>query len=84
MQRHDSVQAFLRSGGARGASAGGTEGTDLKSAAARTSYFREEYAYGTEAHIDGVEPFLHNPALVEGATPSTGGRSSSRRSPTPT
>ena len=64
MQRHDSVQAFLRSGGARGAGAGDT---DLKSAAARTSYFREEYAYGTEAHVGGVEAFLHNPALVEGA-----------------
>lgn len=61
MQRHDSVQAFLRTGGARGAHA------DLKTTAARTSYFREEYAYGTEAHIGGVEAFLHNPALVDGA-----------------
>ena len=81
MQRHDSVQAFLRSGGARGA---GTGGTDLKSAAARTSYFREEYAYGTEAHIGGVEAFLHNPALVEGAIAVHGGPWSSRRSPSPT
>jgi hypothetical protein len=61
MQRHDSVQAFLRSGGRRGPV------DDLKAAAARTSYFREEYAYGTEAHIGGVESFLHNPGLVAGA-----------------
>ena len=61
MQRHDSVQAFLRTGGARGPS------DDLKAAAARTSYFREEYAYGTEAHIGGVEAFLHHPGLVDGA-----------------
>ncbi|HET6952056.1 MAG TPA: hypothetical protein VFI47_16865 [Acidimicrobiales bacterium] len=61
MQRHDSVQAFLRSGGARGPAA------DVRAAAARTSYFREEYAYGTRAHIGGVESFLHNPRLVEGA-----------------
>jgi|SoiMethySBSTD1v2_1073268.scaffolds.fasta_scaffold14293_5 hypothetical protein len=63
MQRHDSVQAFLRSGGARGPLAGG----DVRTAAARTSYFREEYAYGTEAHVGGVESFLHHPALVDGA-----------------
>jgi hypothetical protein len=61
MQRHDSVQAFLRSGGSRGPV------DDPRAAAARTSYFREEYAYGTQAHIGGVESFLHNPALVEGA-----------------
>jgi hypothetical protein len=61
MQRHDSVLAFLRTGGARGPHA------DLKAAAARTSYFREEYAYGTEARIGGVEAFLHNPTLIEGA-----------------
>lgn len=62
MQRHDSVQAFLRSGGARGLSGD----IDLRAAAARTSYFREEYAYGAE-HIGGVESFLHSPALAEGA-----------------
>jgi hypothetical protein len=61
MQRHDSVQAFLRTGGARGPQA------DLEAAAARTSYFREEYAYDTEARIGGVEAFLHNPGLIEGA-----------------
>jgi hypothetical protein len=61
MQRHDSVMAFLRSGGTRGPVA------DMRAAAARTSYFREEYAYGAEAHIGGVESFLHHPALVAGA-----------------
>ena len=63
MQRHDSVQAFLRSGGARGPVADG----DVRTAAARTSYFREEYAYGTEPLIGGVESFLHSAALIEGA-----------------
>ncbi len=61
MQRHDSVAAFLRTGGARGPV------DDVRAAAARTSYFREEYAYGTQSHIGGVESFLHNPALVDGA-----------------
>jgi hypothetical protein len=60
-QRFDSVQAFLRTGGARGPS------DDLRTAAARTSYFREEYAYGTDAHIGGVEAFLHNRSLIDGA-----------------
>lgn len=61
LQRHDSVQAFLRTGGARGPVA------DPRAAAARTSYFREEYAYGTRAHIGGVGSFLHHPRLIAGA-----------------
>jgi hypothetical protein len=36
--RQDSVQNFLRTGGARG------PGADRRTLAARTSYFREEYA----------------------------------------
>ena len=35
--------------------------------AVRTSYFREEYAYGNEIRIAGIEPFLHHPAFVEAA-----------------
>ncbi|MEQ1787438.1 MAG: hypothetical protein ABL966_10320 [Acidimicrobiales bacterium] len=59
--RHDSVQNFLRTGGARGT--GATPGA----LAARTSYFREEYAYGGQEHIGGMDGFLHNPALIGAA-----------------
>ncbi|MGH9231750.1 MAG: 2OG-Fe(II) oxygenase [Acidimicrobiales bacterium] len=59
--RHDSVQHFLRTGGARG------PGADVATLAARTSYFREEYAYDGAEHIGGVESFLHNPGLVRAA-----------------
>jgi hypothetical protein len=61
LPRHDSVQYFLRSGGARGLTA------DPKTLAARTSYFREEYAYGSDERIGGIGSFLHQPALIEGA-----------------
>ena len=59
--RHDSVQHFLRTGGARG------PGADVATLAARTSYFREEYAYDGAEHIGGVESFLHNPGLLRAA-----------------
>src|SRR6478735_5096301 len=61
LPRHDSVQHFLRSGGSRGLDA------DLKTLAARTSYFREEYAYGTDERIGGIGSFLHHPRLIEAA-----------------
>jgi hypothetical protein len=35
--------------------------------AARTNYFREEYAYGTRSLIEGVEPFLFHEGFVEAA-----------------
>jgi hypothetical protein len=53
--RHDSVRNFLRTKRAAGA--------DTNDVVARTSYFREEYAYTGEPLIDGIEPFLHHPAL---------------------
>lgn len=61
-QRHDSVRNFLRTGGRQ-------QRTDLdtRRLAARTSYFREEYAYGGKALCDGIEPFLHHPGLVAAA-----------------
>jgi hypothetical protein len=59
--RQDSVQNFLRTGGARG------PGADLATLASRTSYFREEYAYGGREHLGGVDAFLHNPGLVAAA-----------------
>ena len=61
LPRHDSVLNFLRTGGRRGGDASPATLT------ARTSYFREEYAYGGEGHVGGVESFLHNPALAAAA-----------------
>jgi hypothetical protein len=59
--REDSVANFLRTGGARGV------GPDLRTLASRTSYFREEYAYGGREHLGGVDSFLHNAGLVDAA-----------------
>jgi hypothetical protein len=63
LPRQDSVQHFLRTGGARGPGPGVGAGT----LAARTAYFREEYAYDGQEHLGGVDALLHNPALVEAA-----------------
>lgn len=61
-QRHDSVRNFLKTGGRHNR-------TDLATAdlGARTSYFREEYAYDGAALTPGIEPFLHHPALLDAA-----------------
>ena len=61
-QRFDSVQHFVRSGGR----AGRTD-EDARTLTARTGYLREEYAYGDELFANGIEPFLHHPALVDAA-----------------
>jgi hypothetical protein len=60
-QRQDALSNFLATGGLDGV----TE--DMPVLAARTSYFREEYAYGREAFIDGIEPFLDHPVLHDAA-----------------
>jgi hypothetical protein len=60
-QRHDAVMNFLRSGGRHG------RHDAVERLAARTNYFREEYAYGTEPLIQGVEPFLFHEGFVEAA-----------------
>jgi hypothetical protein len=60
-QRHDALLNFLRTGGLSRAEESGY------TLAARTSYFREEYAYGQEVRIEGIEPFLHHPGFVEAA-----------------
>lgn len=60
-QRQDALANFLRSGGLAGVD------EPLHALAVRTSYFREEYAYGHETRIDGIEPFLHHDAFVEAA-----------------
>ncbi len=60
-QRHDSVVNFIRTGGRLAMS------ESPKSLAVRTSYFREEYAYGTTARIEGIEPFLHHEGFLDAA-----------------
>lgn len=60
-QRHDSILYFLRTGGLRAA----TE--DAITLAARTAYFRQEYAYGGVELIEGIGPFLHSEALAAAA-----------------
>jgi hypothetical protein len=60
-QRHDSIANFIRTGGRLGSE------EPPGALAVRTSYFREEYAYGEHVRIDGIEPFLHHDALVEAA-----------------
>jgi hypothetical protein len=61
-QRHDSVLNFLRTGGREG-----RRDASPGELAARTSYFREEYAYGREPRIEGIEPFLFHDGLAEAA-----------------
>ena len=60
-QRHDSVLNFLRTGGRLG------RHEPVATLAARTNYFREEYAYGQQALIDGIEPYLNHEGFVEAA-----------------
>jgi len=60
-QRHDAVLNYLRAGGMHGA------GEPVSVLAARTNYFREEYAYGTRPLIEGIEPFLFHEGFVEAA-----------------
>jgi hypothetical protein len=61
-QRHDSVLNFLRTGGLRAAT-----GEDTSTLAARTTYFREEYAYGDHRVDADVDGFLHHPRLLDAA-----------------
>ena len=61
-QRHDSVVNFLRTGGRHGRT--DLAGTQLL---ARTSYFREEYAYDGIPLTEGIESFLHHDRLLAGA-----------------
>jgi hypothetical protein len=53
-QRHDAASNFVRTGGRFGRK------ESVATLAARTNYFREEYAYGATALIDGIEPYLHH------------------------
>ena len=60
-QRHDSVRNFLSSGGLHGAD------ERIGTLSARTSYFREEYAYGGEMFTPAIAPFLYSERLADAA-----------------
>lgn len=60
-QRHDAVLNHLRTGGRR------RRNEPIAQLAARTNYFREEYAYGTQPLIEGIEPFLFHEGFVAAA-----------------
>ncbi len=60
--RFDAARNFVRSGGRFGRTDEG-----IAKLAARTNYFRETYAYGTNVSAPGIEPFLHHPGFVEAA-----------------
>ena len=57
-QRHDAVLNFLKTGGRGG------RNEPLARLAARTNYFREEYAYA-EPLVKGIEPVLGHPGFIE-------------------
>jgi hypothetical protein len=60
-QRQDALMNFLRTGGLAGAE------EPVTTLAVRTSYFREEYAYGNRPLIEGIEPFLRHDAFLDAA-----------------
>lgn len=60
-QRQDAVMHHLRTGGHR------RRDEPVAKLAARTNYFREEYAYGTRPLIEGIEPFLFHEPFVDAA-----------------
>lgn len=59
--RHDSLMNFINSGGLHAAS------ESPATLGARTSYFREEYAYGGTMLTPAIEPFLHSDRLAAAA-----------------
>ncbi len=60
-QRHDAAKNFVRTGGRF------ARNEPAAMLAARTNYFREEYAYGLRGVIDGIDAFLHHEGFVEAA-----------------
>jgi hypothetical protein len=58
-QRYDAARNFVRTGGRF------ARDEPAAMLAARTNYFREEYAYGLRGVIDGIDGFLHHEAFVE-------------------
>src|SRR6476620_1496434 len=61
-QRYDAAVNFVRTGGRFG-----RKDTDRGLMAARTNYFRETYAYGSEVAAPGIEMFMDHPSLVDAA-----------------
>lgn len=61
LPRHDSTMNFLNRGGMHRAD------EPVRTLAARTSYFREEYAYGGELFTPAIAPFLHSDRLLAAA-----------------
>ncbi len=60
-QRHDAASNFVRTGGRF------ARDEPVSVLAARTNYFREEYAYGQQALIDGIEPYLDHEGFAAAA-----------------
>jgi hypothetical protein len=60
-QRYDAAKNFVRTGGRF------ARDEPAAMLAARTNYFREEYAYGLKGLIDGVDAFMHHEGFVEAA-----------------
>jgi hypothetical protein len=60
-QRYDSVRNYLRRNRGR------RPDETAADVAARTSYFREEYAYGAAEYAPGIGAFLHDPGLIDAA-----------------
>jgi hypothetical protein len=61
-QRFDAAFNFVRTGGRFG-----RRNEDLATLAARTNYFRETYAYGSEISAPGIEGFYRSPTLLAAA-----------------
>ena len=61
LQRHDSFLHFIRTGGRNAIE------EPLPSLAARTAYFREEYAYGDHCFAPGIDVFLYHEGLLDAA-----------------
>jgi hypothetical protein len=59
--RHDALMNFLRTGGLARAQEPRT------ALGVRTSYFREEYAYGRDERIDGIARFLYHEPFIAAA-----------------
>jgi len=57
--RHDAVRNFLKTRVGRD--------DTVESVGARTSYFREEYAYGDRLLLDGVDALRDHPGLIDAA-----------------
>ena len=59
--RWDAARNFVKTGGRFGRQ------EPLQVLAARTNYFRETYAYGTDERVDGIGPFLHHEGFLAAA-----------------